>query len=96
MQVEARDASPNLVARAARAQSQRRTRPTLLALDEPDRVLEQAMGAGATEAPPVAHEHGWRPARSADPFGHECEIGKPLGASPPNRNGLETRFKWDR
>ena len=54
----------------------------LLVVDDPDRVLAQAVGAGAVEASPVA-EHGWRLGRIVDPFGHEWEIGRPLGAWPP-------------
>jgi PhnB protein len=56
---------------------------TLLVVDEPERVVGQALAAGATESSPVADEHGWRLGRIFDPFGHEWEIGKPLGAWPP-------------
>jgi PhnB protein len=31
----------------------------------------------------VSDEHGWRIGRIVDPFGHEWEIGKPIGAWPP-------------
>src|SRR6266511_3210691 len=40
--------------------------------------------AGATESSPVNNEHGWRLGRIIDPFGHEWEIGVPLGAWPPS------------
>jgi PhnB protein len=30
----------------------------------------------------MADEHGWRLGRVFDPFGHEWEIGKPLGEWP--------------
>ncbi len=60
------------------------TSRTLLVADDPDAVLGQAVGAGATEASPVADEHGWRLGRIVDPFGHEWEIGTPLGAWPPS------------
>lgn len=56
---------------------------TLLVVDEPQQVLAQAVEAGATETAPVADEHGWRVGRIVDPFGHEWEIGVPLGTWPP-------------
>ena len=59
------------------------TSRTLLVVDDPERVVAQAVAAGATEASPVGDEHGWRLGRIVDPFGHEWEIGKPLGAWPP-------------
>ena len=59
------------------------TSRTLLVADDPDAVVERAVDAGATEAAPVEDEHGWRMGRVVDPFGHEWEIGKPLGAWPP-------------
>lgn len=60
------------------------TNRTLLVVDNPDHVLEQAVRAGATERSPVSEEHGWRLGRIVDPFGHEWEIGKPLGEWPPH------------
>jgi predicted enzyme related to lactoylglutathione lyase len=59
------------------------TSRTLLVVADPDHVVRQAVGAGATETSPVADEHGWRLARIVDPFGHEWEIGTPLGTWPP-------------
>jgi PhnB protein len=59
------------------------TSRTLLVVDEPESVVEQAVAAGATETSPVADEHGWRLGRIVDPFGHEWEVGAPLGAWPP-------------
>jgi len=56
---------------------------TLLVVDEPDRVAAQAVAAGATEKSPVSDEHGCRVGRIVDPFGHEWEIGMPLGPWPP-------------
>lgn len=56
----------------------------LLVVDDPDQRLQQAVGAGATETSPVDDEHGWRLGRIVDPYGHEWEIGKPLGAWPPS------------
>ncbi len=65
------------------------TSRTLLVVDEPDRVVRQAVAAGAQESSPVSNEHGWRLGRIVDPFGHEWEIGVPLGTWPP----LERRGK---
>jgi PhnB protein len=56
---------------------------TLLVADDPDAVVRRAVGAGATVKSPVGDEHGWRIGRVVDPFGHEWEIGKPLGSWPP-------------
>jgi PhnB protein len=51
---------------------------------DPERIVRQAVAAGATESSPVSNEHSWRLGRIIDPFGHEWEIGAPLGAWPPN------------
>jgi len=59
------------------------TSRTLLVLDDPASVVRQAVAAGATETSPVGDEHGWRLGRIIDPFGHEWEIGFPLGGWPP-------------
>jgi len=59
------------------------TSRTLLVVEEPAAVLQQAVAAGASETAAVADEHGWRIGRIVDPFGHEWEIGRPLGAWPP-------------
>ncbi len=59
------------------------TSRTLLVTDDPDAVLRRAVGAGATQTSPVRDEHGWRLGRIIDPFGHEWEIGKPIGSWPP-------------
>jgi PhnB protein len=56
---------------------------TLLVVDDPEQVVAQAVAAGATESSPVGDEHGWRLGRIIDPFGHEWEVGKPLGPWPP-------------
>src|ERR1700720_1846798 len=55
---------------------------TLLVVDDPDAVLGQAVSAGATEIAAVRDEHGWHMGRIVDPFGHEWEIGRPLGSWP--------------
>jgi len=59
------------------------TSRTLLMVADPDTVVRRAVAAGATESSPVCDEHGWRLGRIIDPFGHEWEIGKPLGSWPP-------------
>jgi PhnB protein len=59
------------------------TSRTLLVVDDPGSVLARAVAAGATESSPVSDEHGWRLGRLVDPFGHEWEVGRPLGTWPP-------------
>jgi PhnB protein len=56
---------------------------TLLVVDDPDAMFAQAVESGATPASEMANEHGWRLGRIFDPFGHEWEIGRPLGHWPP-------------
>ena len=60
------------------------TSRTLLVVEDPDSVVRQAVAAGATETAAVNNEHGWRVGRIVDPFGHEWEIGAPLGPWPPD------------
>jgi len=55
----------------------------LLVVDDPHAVAAAAVAAGARELSPVAHEHAWLVGRVRDPFGHEWEIGHPLGSWPP-------------
>lgn len=55
----------------------------LLIVDDPVAALAQAVTAGARELAAVSDGHGWRLGRIADPFGHEWEIGRPLGDWPP-------------
>lgn len=55
----------------------------LLVVDDPESVLAAAVAAGATETSPLGDEHGWRLGRLTDPFGHEWEVGRPLGDWPP-------------
>ena len=57
---------------------------TLLVVDEPDASVRRAVAAGASETSAVRDEHGWRLGRIVDPFGHEWEIGRPLGPWPPH------------
>jgi PhnB protein len=59
------------------------TSRTLLVVEEPEQAVQQALAAGATETAPVGDEHGWCLGRIVDPFGHEWEIGRPLGTWPP-------------
>ena len=61
------------------------TSRTLFVVKDPDSVMRQAVAAGATETSPVTNGDGWRLGRIVDPFGHEWEIGVPLGAWPPSR-----------
>jgi PhnB protein len=60
------------------------TSRTLLVVNDPDAMFERAVNAGATAAAQMANEHGWRLGRIIDPFGHEWEIGRPLGLWPPS------------
>lgn len=55
----------------------------LLVADDPDELFARAVQAGAIAESEVADEHGWRVGRIVDPFGHEWEIGRPLGQWPP-------------
>ena len=55
----------------------------LLVAPDPDATHAAAVAAGATATSPPANEHGWRVGRIVDPSGHEWEIGRPLGAWPP-------------
>jgi PhnB protein len=55
----------------------------LLVVDDPDSLLGAAVAAGARQTSPVGEEHGWRLGRFEDPFGHEWEVGQPLGEWPP-------------
>ena len=55
---------------------------TLLVVDEPEPLVRRAIAAGACSISPVAQEHGWLVGRIRDPFGHEWEIGRPIGAWP--------------
>lgn len=63
------------------------TSRTLLVVENPEQVVAQAITAGAKQASAVEDEHGWRLGRIVDPFGHEWEIGKPVGAWPPSHLG---------
>jgi PhnB protein len=56
---------------------------TLLVAEDPLSLQARAVDAGATELSPVTEEHGWLLGRILDPFGHEWELGHPLGDWPP-------------
>ena len=56
---------------------------TLLLADDSDALFARAVAAGAAPVSAMTDEHGWRLGRILDPFGHEWEIGQPLGAWPP-------------
>jgi PhnB protein len=56
---------------------------TLLVVSNPDEVAANAVAAGAVQTSMVDDEHGWRLGRIVDPFGHEWEIGHPVGDWPP-------------
>jgi PhnB protein len=60
------------------------TSRTLLVVDDPEQVVARAVAAGAGESSSVCDEHGWRLGRIIDPFGHEWEVGRPLGPWPPS------------
>jgi PhnB protein len=55
----------------------------LLVADDPESVMEAAVTAGGECTSAVTEEHGWLLGRVVDPFGHEWEIGRPLGSWPP-------------
>jgi len=51
----------------------------ILTVADPDAVYARAVAVRATPVAPVSEEHGWRSGRLRDPFGHEWEVGRPLG-----------------
>jgi PhnB protein len=57
----------------------------LLVVDNPEALMIAAVLAGATQTSPVGREHGWLLGRLVDPSGHEWEVGRPLGAWPPEQ-----------
>jgi PhnB protein len=56
---------------------------TLLVAEDPAALHARAVDAGATALAPVTEEYGWLLGRIVDPFGHEWELGHPLGDWPP-------------
>jgi PhnB protein len=62
----------------------------LLLIDEdPEAVVQRAIGLGATEVYAVEPQHGWLLGRIEDPFGHHWEIGRPLIEWPPSHGHSE-------
>jgi PhnB protein len=55
----------------------------LLVVPDPVAVVERTVSLGARLLSKVQAEHGWLLGRIADPYGHQWEIGKPLGQWPP-------------
>jgi PhnB protein len=56
---------------------------TLLVAEDPIALQARAVDAGASEVVAVTEEYGWLLGRIVDPFGHEWELGHPLGDWPP-------------
>jgi PhnB protein len=56
----------------------------LLVVDEPQAVIDQAVGLGARQVYAAEAQHGWLLGHIEDPFGHHWEIGKPLIDWPPS------------
>ena len=50
----------------------------ILSVEDPDRVFDAAVAAGATVVAQVHEEHGWRTGRITDPFGHDWEVSRQL------------------
>ena len=55
----------------------------LLVVDEPQAVIDRAVGLGARQVYAAEAQHGWLLGHIEDPFGHHWEIGKPLIDWPP-------------
>jgi PhnB protein len=55
----------------------------LLVVDEPQAVIDRAVGLGARQVYAAEAQHGWLLGHIEDPFGHHWEIGRPLIEWPP-------------
>ena len=55
----------------------------LLVVDQPQAVIDRAVGLGARQVYAAEAQHGWLLGHIEDPFGHHWEIGKPLIDWPP-------------
>jgi PhnB protein len=55
----------------------------LLVVDDPQAVIDRAVGLGAREVHAAEAQHGWLLGHIEDPFGHRWEIGTPLVDWPP-------------
>ena len=53
--------------------------------DDPQAVIERAVGLGATQVYAAEAQHGWLLGHIEDPFGHHWEIGRPLIDWPPSQ-----------
>jgi PhnB protein len=62
-----------------------------LIVDDPDRVVEGAVEAGARLVRAGTEEHRWRLGRIEDPYGHHWEIGTPLIPWPPSGSSIHWR-----
>ena len=58
----------------------------LLVVDDPRAVIDRAVALGARQVYAAAEEHGWLLGRIEDPYGHQWEIGRPLGDWPPQHS----------
>jgi PhnB protein len=52
----------------------------ILTVADPDALFARAIAAGGIVVAPMYEGHGWRIGRLTDPFGHDWEVGKQLGA----------------
>ena len=59
----------------------------LLVVDEPQAVIDRAVGLGAREVYAAEAQHGWLLGHIEDPFGHHWEVGRPLVPWPPGHGG---------
>ena len=50
----------------------------ILITDNPEKIFDKAIAAGAKEIFPVGEEYGWKLGRIEDPFGLHWEIGHPI------------------
>jgi PhnB protein len=55
----------------------------LLVVDDPQAVIDRAVGLGARQVDAAEAQLGWLLGHIEDPFGHRWEIGKPLRDWPP-------------
>ena len=64
----------------------------LLVVDDPQAVIDRAVGLGARQVYAAESQHGWLLGRIEDPFGHHWEIGRPLiDGADSGRRVLEAR-----
>jgi PhnB protein len=47
---------------------------------DPDALFARALATGARQVAAMHEEHGWRTGRVMDPFGHDWEFGRLVGA----------------